>query len=261
MRRLCVFFLPLLLAALLFSGILFALPDQYAATYLGALKDKADLLRQSSFSPRVILIGGSGAAFSLRSDLLEGEVAGRKVINFGLYGGLGTAPMLDLALPEIAPGDVVLIAPEQNEQTLSGFFGPRAMWQAADGRPGLLLHLSGEKLKGLIGDALPFAAEKLSFFLHGNAPRGDGVYARDHFTVRGDLTAEGREGNIMPGGYDPDMPVMFDPAQGREGVLSVRPDERRGRFGSGEGKRPGFCRIPRVPAGFPGAGRSGGRYP
>ena len=210
MKRLCVFFLPLLLAALLFAGILFALPDQYSATYLGALKDKADLLRQPSLSPRIILIGGSGAAFSLRSDLMEGELPGFKVIDFGLYGGLGTAPMLDLALPEIVSGDIVLIAPEQNEQTLSGYFGPRAMWQAADGRPGLLLRLSGEKLKGSIGDALPFAAEKLSFFLHGNAPRGDGVYARDHFNAWGDLIEDGREGNKMLGGYDPDMPVRFD---------------------------------------------------
>lgn len=206
-KRLGLLLLPPALLAALFTLILFALPPQYSETYLAALQDKMALLRGEDQRPRVLVLGGSAAAFSLRSDLLEEALPGWRVLNLGLYGGLGTAPMLDLALPDIRPGDAVILMPEQNAQTLSGFFGPRAMWQAADGNPRLLLRLQGERRRALVGEALPFAGEKLSFFLKGNAPEGDGVYARSHINAWGDLIAEGREGNAMPGGYDPDMMI------------------------------------------------------
>ena len=210
MKKRMWFFLPPALLAALFAAILFVLPPQYEKTYLGGLRDKVHLLQQPGDRPRILLAGGSGAAFSLRSDLLEQELPDYEVINFGLYGGLGTVPMLDLIRPDIRPGDLVILSPEQNGQTLSGFFGPRAMWQAADGCPGLLFRLDGEKQQALWGEALPFAAEKFSFWISGSAPDGDGVYGRDHFNARGDLIADGREGNTMPGGFDPDMPIRFD---------------------------------------------------
>ncbi|MBQ6565183.1 MAG: leucine-rich repeat protein [Clostridia bacterium] len=208
MKRIWVF-LPLLLLVMLFDIILFILPSQYTNTYLEGLKGKITMLHRRGDKPRIVLIGGSGAAFSLKSDMLEQEIPDFSVVNFGLYGGLGTAPMMDLALPEIRAGDIVILSPEQNAQTLSGFFGPRAMWQAADGMPGLLFRLNQEKQKAMVGESLNFAAEKFAFWLSGSAPKGDGVYALDHFNAWGDLISDGREGNAMPGGYDPDMLIHF----------------------------------------------------
>ena len=212
-KRFALLLSPVLLLALAFAYVLFLLPAQYGATYPAALQDKMALLSRPTDKKRVITLGGSGAAFGQWSDLLESELPEYEVINFGLYGGLGTAPMLDLALPDIRPGDIVVISPEQNEQTLSGYFGARAMWQAADGMPGLLTRLKAEKQSALLGEALPFAAEKLTFWLSGDPPAGDGVYAREHLNAWGDVLAQGREGNAMPGGFDPDMPIRFDETQ------------------------------------------------
>ena len=210
-KRLCLMLLPAALLAGLFLCVLFLLPSPYTRVFHAALQDKAALLEGGGDQPRIITLGGSGAAFGQRSDLLEAELPGYRVVNAALYGGLGTAPMLDLVLRDVRKGDIILLSPEQNEQTLGGFFGARAMWQAADGRGDLLFRLSGARLRALWGDALPFAAEKLSFLLRGYAPEGDGVYARDHFTPRGDVADAGRERNTMPGGADPDMPVRFAP--------------------------------------------------
>ena len=206
-------FSPLVLLAVLFTWILLILPSQYSETYLAALQDKCDLLAGDTGKKRIITVGGSGAAFGQRSDLLEKEFPDYTVINDGLYAGLGTAPMLDLALSDIRSGDVVILSPEQNAQTLSGFFGARAMWQAADGRPSLLMRLKDVRRRALLGDALSFAAEKFSFYVKGNAPGGDGVYARSHLNAQGDVLGEGRETNVMPEGMDPDMPIHFDPSE------------------------------------------------
>ena len=40
------------------------------------------------------------------------------VVNFGLYANLGTKLMLDLSRSGIGAGDVIVVAPEMNEQTL-----------------------------------------------------------------------------------------------------------------------------------------------
>ena len=204
-------FSPLLALALLFLWILLLLPAQYGDTYLAALQDKTALLHGSSEKKRIVTVGGSGAAFGQWSDLLEKEFPEYAVINDGLYAGLGTAPMMDLARQDIRPGDIVILSHEQNRQSLSGFFGARAMWQAADGAPGLLLRISPGRWRSLLGEALPFCAEKFSFWMHGNAPQGDGVYARSHLNRWGDVLGEGREANGMPDGMDPDMPIRFDP--------------------------------------------------
>ena len=100
-----------------FVGFAFCLPPIYDETYLAALQEKTELL-QSIEGPRVILVGGSGAAFALRSDLLEQEL-GLPVINDGLYAGLGTTVMLDLVKPHLHEGDIVVFLPEQSAQTLS----------------------------------------------------------------------------------------------------------------------------------------------
>ena len=203
-------FSPLLALALLFLWILLILPAQYGATYPAAMQDKKALLAEPGEKKRIITVGGSGAAFGQRSDLLEKVFPDYRVINAGLYAGLGTGPMMDLTLGEIRPGDVVILSPEQNSQSLSGFFGARTLWQAADGAPEILLRMKRDRWSALIGEALPFAAEKFSFWIQGQAPQGDGVYARSHLNRWGDVLEAGRETNVMPEGMDPDMPIRFD---------------------------------------------------
>lgn len=210
--RVCLIGSPVAVLALLFLAAIFVLPAQYHNTFLGALRDKMALIQAQTETPRIITVGGSGAAFGQRSDLLEAELPGYQVINFGLYAGLGTAAMMDLSLPYVREGDIVILSPEQNQQTLSGYFGAEAMWQAADGAWAMLTCLSPEHARMMAAEALPFAVQKTQHWLSGAALTGDGIYRRECFNRWGDLTEEGRAGNIMPGGMDPNMPVSFDPA-------------------------------------------------
>lgn len=211
-RRCCLMFSPLFLLTALCLLAIFVLPAQYDQTFPAALKDKIALLSAPTDHPRIIVVGGSSAAFGQRSDLLTEALPGWDAVNFGLYAGLGTTVMLDLALPEVRAGDIVILSPEQNQQTLSGYFGAKTMWQACDGDFSPLLHLSGDKRRAMVGQALSFAADKARLWFFGNPPTGDGIYGRDRFHVWGDLTNEGREVNVMPGGFDPNMPIVFDPA-------------------------------------------------
>ncbi len=201
--------LALLLAAPVILCLLaFGLPAQYGDTFLGELPYKVDLLAETE-GKRIVVIGGSGVAFGQRSDLLENELDGYSVVNFGMYAGLGSTVMLDLAEDLIREGDIVIFSPEQSRQTLSLYFSPESMWQAADGRFDLLSYLSGKDLGAMAGQLPYFAADKFQYFRSGTAPAPEGIYRREAFNQYGDVGDPQRTQNIMAGGYDPDMMIDF----------------------------------------------------
>ncbi len=210
LTRLCACLLVILAVPGALAAFAFGLPPQYSRTYLAALQDKWDVLGRAD-GPRIVTVGGSGAAFALRGDLLEEALPGYTSVNFGLYAGLGTTVMLELARPLLRAGDIVLFSPEQSAQTLSDYFNAGAMWQAADGRPELLTALGTDRLGPMAGAFPSFAGDKARLFRDDSAPAGEGVYARASFNVRGDIGCPGREQNVMAGGIDPNMPISFDP--------------------------------------------------
>ncbi|MCI8539484.1 MAG: leucine-rich repeat protein [Oscillospiraceae bacterium] len=189
----------------------FGLPAQYGETFLGGLGVKWDALA-SAEGRRIVITGGSGVAVGLRCDLLEEALPGYSAVNFGLYAGLGTTVMLELARPLLREGDIVIFSPEQSKQTLSGYFNPEAMWQAADGRPEVLAALPADRWGPMAGQFPLFAGAKARLFRDRAAPAGEGIYARSSFNSYGDIGCPGRERNGMPGGFDPNMPISFDPA-------------------------------------------------
>lgn len=211
-----------LLAVLVFPlGLLlfaFGLPSQYEQTYLGELHVKQELLAKSS-GRRIIMVGGSGVAFGQRSDLLQEALPGYSVINFGMYAGLGSTVTMELVLPLIRDGDIVIFSPEQSEQTLSMYLNAQAMWPAADGHWNLLSAVRHQEWGLMVGEFPGFAAQKAGFYFHGNAPTGEGVYSRSAFNAFGDIDCTGREQNRMVNGYDPNMMLSFDPALMTEEML------------------------------------------
>ena len=211
MKKRAARLIALLLLPLLLLLPAFFLPAQYGRTYLAALNDKAELLDRAP-SPRIVLIGGSGAAFDTDCGLLEEQLPGYTAVNFGLYAGLGVPVMLEVALPALREGDVVILSPELSGQTLSDWFGAESMWQAAEENPALLLRLDPSRWGDLLAAFPRFAAQKTRFFLEGNAPEGEGVYARASFDGRGDVLPGLRPANRMPGGRDENMPLRFDEA-------------------------------------------------
>lgn len=201
----------LLLAPALLALGAFALPAQYGATYLAALNDKAAALESAS-SPKIVMIGGSGCAFDVDCALLETLLPGYQGVNFGLYAGLGTTVMLEMALPNLNPGDAVVFSPELSGQTLSDWFDGESMWQAAEERPDLLGRLHPSRWEKMLSAFPRYAARKTGFALLGSEPEGSGVYARDALTEKGDVKKELRPANQMPGGWDENMPLSFSPA-------------------------------------------------
>lgn len=202
--------LVLLLAAPVTLCLLaFGLPAQYEGTFLGELPHKVDLLAETE-GKRIVIIGGSGVAFGYCSDLLEVELDGYSVVNFGMYAGLGSTVMLDLAENFLRAGDIVIFSPEQSRQTLSLYLNAESMWQAADGRFDLLGRLSGKDLGTMVSQLPYFAADKFQYFRSGSAPAPEGIYRRDAFNEYGDIADPQRKQNIMAGGYDPDLVIDFD---------------------------------------------------
>ena len=160
---------------------------------------------------RIIVIGGSSVAFGQDSALMETYLDGYSVVNFGLYGDLGTKLMLDLAEDSINEDDIVIIAPEIDQQTLSLFFSGNTFWQAADGNFRMLSHVKRENIGTIIGTFPQFAAKKAGYFLNGS-PNPNDIYRRDSFNRYGDIKSGLRDHNTMNNGFDANHLVEFAPS-------------------------------------------------
>lgn len=187
----------------------FGLPAQYGGTFLGELSAKRALLAAESQKPRIVIVGGSAAAFGVDSALLEAELPQYEVVNFGLYAALGTRVMLDLSINDLREGDIVIVMPEQQEQALSDYLGAEAMWQAADGDFSALSALHWRDVVPMLGSFAQFAGRKFGYFVSGGL-RLEGVYQKASFNAKGDVVSAECAANIMPNGWDASTPISFD---------------------------------------------------
>ena len=184
------------------------LPPVFENSFIGALDDKVSRL-YSLEEPKIVIIGGSSVAFGIDSELIE-EYTGMPVVNFGLYAALGTKLMLDLSRDAIGEGDVVIIAPELDVQTLSLYFSSSSTLRAIDGSPELLLKIPAKHYPSLVGASWDFAADKISY-LQGDIPDPEGVYNSKNFNAYGDLVYP-REHNVMSGYYDKNSIIDLNPS-------------------------------------------------
>ena len=187
-------------------------PKTFSNTIYGELDDKFERLT-STKEDKVIVIGGSSVAFGLDSQLLSSFV-GMPVVNFGLYASIGTRAMLDLSLAGVSEGDVVVIAPELDEQTLSMYFSAEHILPAIDENYLMAAYLKGDSLPALLGGSFAFAQRKLSY--KGEIPDPEGIYNVKSFNDYGDIKKELRSYNVMQLYYDPAKTVnmsdrIFDP--------------------------------------------------
>ena len=208
-RSFLLLFCSALLLPLLFVSICAAaLPAKYDATYMGELKYKYERLT-SVRGPKIVLIGGSSAAFGADSTLIKQEFPAYEVVNFGMYAALGSRMMLDLAENSIGEGDIVIFMPEINEQTLSDFTDGTYALQGLDGAWELLWQIRPDLYPSVFGAVPAFAMEKLHYQLDSTLPEPGGLYRRSSFNEYGDIVSEAVAQNIMPEEYDPDLPVYM----------------------------------------------------
>ena len=201
--------LALLLPLLFFSICAAGLPAKYDATYMGELKYKYGRLA-SVRGPKIVLIGGSSAAFGADSSLIEKEFPEYEVVNFGMYAALGSRMMLDLAQHSIREGDIVIFMPEINGQTLSDFTDGTYALQGLDGAWELLRQIRPDLYPSILGAIPTFAMEKLHYQLAKTLPEPGPLYRRDSFNEYGDIDSQIVSQNIMPEEYDPDLPVVMN---------------------------------------------------
>ena len=208
-RRIVATALAVILAEQVFFLICgFGLPVQFGDTFMGELKSKYERLKETS-GKRIVLVGGSGVAFDCDSALMDDFFPSYEIVNFGMYAGLGTKAVMDLSENYIHEGDIVILSPEQSEQTFSDYFNGEYMWQAADGAFGMLRDLKSENFDAMLGNFPRFALEKLNYVMKGQKPQTDSTYQKKSFNTYGDIELDTCRENILPNGYDVNQKVRF----------------------------------------------------
>ena len=208
-RRIVATALAVILAEQVFFLICgFGLPVQFGDTFMGELKSKYERLKETS-GKRIVLVGGSGVAFDCHTALMDDFFPSYEIVNFGMYAGLGTKAVMDLSENYIHEGDIVILSPEQSEQTFSDYFNGEYMWQAADGAFGMLRDLKSENFEAMLGNFPRFALEKLNYVMKGQKPQTDSIYQKKSFNTYGDIELDTCRENILPNGYDVNQKVRF----------------------------------------------------
>ena len=187
-------------------GMLFMLPPQYSNTFVGELDEKYNRLMEID-EPKIIVVGGSSVAFGLESEIIE-EYTGMPVVNFGLYAALGTKVMLDLSKDGINEGDIVVLAPELDPQTMSMYFSSETTLQAIDDQPSMIFSLDINNVFSVIGAMFKHIGQKLEYMRDG-APNPSGVYNSKNFNEYGDLEYD-RPENAMALYYDPNTMINLN---------------------------------------------------
>lgn len=192
----------------------FCSPSQFSATYYAELSDMYDRLCNVK-GKKIVIIGSSSVAFGVDSALIERELAlaseEYNVVNFGLYGALGTKIMLDLSENEIGEGDVVIFTPEPDLLAMSTYFSAKDMWYAVDEDFSLLKGIKDENRAQMVGGFVNYAVKKYEC-LSSQPASASGVYAHDSFDERCDLKNYERPYNMMSGGYDANELIELSPS-------------------------------------------------
>lgn len=207
--RILISTLLIILIAIPFSLIpivMLCLPSQNDGVFTHALSDKLSRL-ESIEEDKIVIVGGSSTAFGYDSEMIE-KYTGMPVVNMGVYAALGTKIMLELTEPYIKEGDVVILAPELDSETLSMYFGAEEALSALDGNYSYLLDIDSEHYTELLGASFAFSFKKLGYFFT-EAPSPEGIYNSQSFDEYGDIEYERTE-NVMQLYYDPNAPIEHD---------------------------------------------------
>lgn len=180
----------------------FICPSQFDETYVGELPYKIKRLKEHKDDKKIVIIGGSSVPFSIRSQLMEENLEGYSVIDFGLYASLGTKCMLDFALPYIQKDDIVILYPELHTQTMSLYFNPLLTWEAIDGNYNLFYEISNDNKMEMISSIPSFSKEKYKYYKKGEKPKTDDIYMRSSFDKYGDISSSLSANNTMNDLYD-----------------------------------------------------------
>ena len=163
--RILAFLLLLCLLPALLLVVSASLPCIYGESYYAELVPMTERLFQAK-GQKLVLIGGSNIAFGLDVELLEQILQDKgfayTVCPYGLYAAVGCSAMLSLSEDAIGEGDLVILAMEPVNETLSRYFGASAFLKCTEDAPWLLRKLNGEQRRAALGNYVPYLQERLS---------------------------------------------------------------------------------------------------
>lgn len=160
--------------------------EPFAEDYMAATIDKHARLERES-PPRMIIVGGSAAAFGFDGALIESRVA-LTPVNMGLHFGVGPAFMLREVRDSIGPGDVVLVAMEYGHFVDNP--GAGVLLDVLGHWPAGIRYVDWRQLRQLSDQALPYLATQLRIDLRrasGRLRPPDLPYRRSAFDKYGDI--------------------------------------------------------------------------
>jgi len=179
-----IILLAVIVAALV--GLPLALISPDPANYFQASLLKTNLLKDTP-SPRLIVVGGSNAAFGIDSELLEAAL-GMPVINVGLHGGMGEVSYREVGA-YLRPNDIVLLLPEYymfgDEEALEGNDSILAQWIEYDWSR--MRFVSFARIPAITLTMAQVKITRVAAFAYEGGDLGRGIYLSENFNSRGDF--------------------------------------------------------------------------
>ncbi|MEB3269790.1 MAG: hypothetical protein VKJ09_14700 [Leptolyngbya sp.] len=158
-------------------------------SWLRTMYHRKAALAQEIEQPKVIIAGGSGAHYTINSDVMEAAL-GMPVMNLGSNGGVGLNVLLPSVIEDVNPGDIMLLIPEyplllDND----GVDDLSATFSFMIGRPGV----GNIPAKDLAQNAMTLGIPSLAALVKTGkdlVQEGRVDYYGDPLTQRGDATIE-----------------------------------------------------------------------
>lgn len=108
MRKLSVWTWALLALGAWSTGFIYNVYIGGYPSWLRTMYHQKSALAKDIDEPKVIIAGGSGAHYTINSEVLEAEL-GMPVMNLGSNGGVGLNVLLPSVVDEVKPGDIMQI--------------------------------------------------------------------------------------------------------------------------------------------------------
>lgn len=105
---------------------------------------------ESTESPRIIVVGGSGAAYGTNSPMLSDAFPGYHPVNMALHGGLSLDFMLNESGSRMRPGDIVIVTPEY--PGLVGYQNTDKLLRVLEYRPSSVIHLTWSQFRHFLDE-------------------------------------------------------------------------------------------------------------
>ncbi|MBQ4254447.1 MAG: hypothetical protein II721_00415 [Bacilli bacterium] len=184
--------------------------EVYSKSYYAEWGKMYSKLRKNG-NKKIVLIGNSAVAFGVNSKLIQNELSidglDYEVVNFGLYGALGTKFMLDFSINHLNKDDIAIIMPEEYPQSMSLYENKTEQWKAFEGARDAYFEVPFQTKGTYINGYFEYVAGKGTLV---GKEMVDGVYALSSFDDNCDMSYERKDNQMLPYFHAVGNEIVFD---------------------------------------------------